>query len=179
MVLGVSTAAIAASFVINLNTITDSFTSHVTNLFAGASYNERVETVTQARQLWEAHPWLGNGPGSFGPSVAADPLAFPDQGWKIVNNEYIELLAENGLIGLIAILVIAFIALIRTVKALLQPHIDPLLHGLLVACAAAFVGILVQYNTFSTLYLFHIWFVVGLLIALQNMILQPVSKDVI
>jgi len=40
---------------------------------------------------------------------------------------------------------------------------------------AAFVGILVQYQTFSILYIMHIWFVIGMLISVQNLIQKNVS----
>jgi len=37
---------------------------------------------------------------------------------------------------------------------------------------AAFVGVLVQYQTFSILYIMHIWFLIGFMISVQNIILK-------
>jgi hypothetical protein len=61
---------------------------------------------------------------------------------------------------------------VRSVKALIRVR-DPFMQAVLSGVFVGFIGILVQYNTFSILYIVHIWFTVGLLIALQNMVLHP------
>ena len=79
---------------------------HVTNLFSGASYSERVHMYEIALNAFTQHPWLGVGPGGFGPFASIHPYVIPSDGWNIVNNEYLELLAENGVLGLITMLTI-------------------------------------------------------------------------
>ncbi len=165
-------AGIGASQVMDLGAVTQQFTSHVTQLFVGASYAERVDTISSAFAAWRTHPLVGIGPGAFGPWYAAYPLTTPAGGWNIVNNEYIELLAEHGVLGLGAFLLLCAVLIVRSVKALRAPGYRDV-KILLIALLAAFIGILVQYNTFSVLYIMHIWCVMGLLVALQNMILFP------
>ena len=146
--------------------------SHAQNLFGGAAYEERVERYEQAIAIWHRHPLIGSGPGSFGALVATHPLQQPEEGWAIVNNEPLELLIETGVLGLAIIIIIAAILIIRSL-ALIRATQNPELKTLLVVFLAAFIGILVQYQTFSILYIMHIWFVVGVLIAIQNTIKSP------
>lgn len=143
--------------------------SHVTNLFVGASFNERVHMYTIAFKAFAEHPWLGIGPGGFGPFASAHPYIVPHDGWNIVNNEYLELLAENGILGLLSMLAVFAIVSIRSVAAIVRTQ-DTFLRSTLIGCLAAFIGILVQYNTFSILYIMHIWFLIGCMIAMQNII---------
>ncbi len=145
------------------------FISHAKNLFGGAAYEERVERYEQALNLWHQHPLIGSGPGSFGPLVAIHPLQQPEEGWAIVNNEPLELLAETGIFGLVIMGLIVIILIIRSL-ALARFTQNQEFKALLVAFLAAFIGIIVQYQTFSILYIMHIWFTIGMLIAIQNII---------
>ncbi len=173
-----SAAVILASVIflqaMNVQTVSENFFGHVSNLFGGASYNERVEMYEIARSAWMTHPWIGIGPGSFGPYASWHAYVVPEHGWNIVNNEYLELLAEQGLLGLLTIVMLFCLLIVRSVKALLRST-DPLVRTIHVGVLAGFIGILVQYNTFSVLYIVHIWFIIGLLIALQNMSLNPAT----
>lgn len=157
---------------LNVGDQLQNFLYHVTNLFDGASYVERVDTVDEAMTIWREHPLFGIGPGSFGPYVSYHPLIVPGDGYQIVNNEYIELLAETGLIGLALYCVIILVIIIRSIKAYRQAN-DPYHKALLVGLTAAYIGIVVQYNTFSVLYIMHIWFAIGMIIVVQNIILCP------
>lgn len=155
---------------LNITEQVDTFKQHITNVFDGASYVERVETFSLAYDMWLEHPWIGYGPGSFGPYAALHPLRAPTEGYKIVNNEYIELLAETGILGLAAFGVVIFSLFIRSWKAL-RRGTNPELKAILVGLVMALLGIVVQYNTFSVLYIMHIWFTIGMLIAVQNLLL--------
>lgn len=170
-VIGTVVTLLALRF-LNVGEQLTSFMDHVTNLFGGASYDERVETFVTAETIWTNHPWIGIGPGSFGPFASYHPRIVPGEGYAIVNNEYIELLAETGVFGLLCFLGIMIILLTRSIKAWRCSASDPLLRAILVGLTAALCGILVQYNTFSVLYITHIWFTIGLLIAVQNIILH-------
>lgn len=156
---------------LNVNEQIEDYTEHVANIFGGASYDERIETFAIAEEIFWQHPWIGIGPGSFGPYASYHPLIVPNEGYKIVNNEYIELLAETGVLGFTAIVCLVVMLYIRSWKALRQTN-NLFLKATLLALVAAFTGILVQYNTFSVLYIMHIWFTIGLMVSIQNIILH-------
>lgn len=148
----------------------DKFEEHILNVFYGASFDERVYTIEQAQQAWHEHPWVGIGVGAFGPWAAPHPQYMPEDGWLIVNNEPIEILAETGIIGLLVFIGIMTMLVIRSLRAIRTTR-DTYLRAVMVALLAALVGVLVQYQTFSTLYIMHVWFLIGLMIAVQNIIL--------
>lgn len=78
----------------------------------------------------------------------------------IVNNETLELLSETGVIGLAAFLLF----LIVLFRENTDHHADDA-EPIRTACIAALLGMLAQYQTFSTLYIMHVWFTIGLLLA--------------
>lgn len=140
-------------------------------LFEGASFFDREATFRQAWELFLAHPWLGVGIGNFGPEVAIHPQTVPTGGWLIVNNELLEVLAETGLAGLVPFLLVIGVLVVRSLRALIVVR-DPWLRSILLGLFAAFIGVLVQYQTFSTLYIMHVWVLVGLLVAAQNLAMK-------
>ncbi len=150
----------------------ETFTEHVQSVFAGPSFAERVVTMEKARELFWHSPLVGSGPGSFGPFAAAHPLVKPESGWLIVNNETLELLAETGLLGFLSIGASVLILFVRSLRSLRTTG-SPFLHGVHLAAFGAFLGVLMQYQTFSVLYIMHVWFLAGLLVAAQNALLKP------
>jgi O-antigen ligase len=139
-----------------------SFVAHVTNVESGAAVVERLNTFSSGFAAFRSSPWIGIGIGGYGPFTAVYPWQEPDAGWAIVNNEPIELLAETGIVGL-AFFLAFLIAVFRTSSGTLGS--DPDLKAIRIGALAALIGMLVQYQTFSTLYVMHIWFTVGLLLA--------------
>ncbi|MFA5030415.1 MAG: O-antigen ligase family protein [Patescibacteria group bacterium] len=140
------------------------FTRQATDLFGGASFADRASTVSQAWDIIKQNPF-GVGPGNFGPAVAIHPLVEPYGGWLIVNNIYLEVWAEEGIVGLLgflALCIYVFLAVLRTYWG----EKDLFRKSLLLAVGAAFVAILAQYMTFSILYIMHIWFCIGLALTL-------------
>lgn len=154
--------------------IVEQFLSHVTNLFVGASYNERVHMYELAWSAFSKHPLIGVAAGGFGPFVSHHPLIVPGQGWNIVNNEYLELLAEHGFFGFITMMSIFALVAVRSITAIYKAR-DPWIKTLLIGCVAAYAGILAQYNTFSVLYIMHVWCLIGFLVALQEYVLRERS----
>lgn len=150
----------------------EAFQRQALEITSGASYTERAGTITDAIEIWKAHPIFGVGPGNFGPHVARNPLVTPEKGWLIVNNETIELLAETGIVGLGIFILILIVLAIRSMHALRAACIDPSLKAILTGVYAAFLATIVQYQTFSTLFILHIWFLIGFLVALQNIALK-------
>lgn len=171
--------AIAGGFLLGLSAnareAVDTFWKQAFNFSSGSSIEERQGTITDAFRAWRGHPYLGIGPGNFGPFVAERPLVVPDSGWLIVNNETIELLAETGVVGLGVFAIVLIVLTIKTLQAFFVAR-DPYLRTVLLGAFAAFVGIFIQYQTFSTLFVLHIWFLMGLLVALQNVSKQPYEK---
>jgi len=154
----------------------EKFTEHIGNAFYGASYDERVDTFENAISAWRGHPFIGVGVGGFGPYMAPHPYYMPKDGWRIVNNEFIEILAENGILGLFAFSLFLLILIIRSIKAIIKTS-DSYLRAIMVALLGTLVGIIVQYQTFSTLYIMHVWFLIGLMIACQNIIFSSYARQ--
>lgn len=155
----------------------DEFIGHILikDFATGDSIQGRLHLTLVALQAFDWHRILGVGIGNYGPYYAFYPAVMPKEGWAIVNNQYIETLAETGIIGFSAFLVLILTILVRSVKAFLHAT-DSFLKATILGLLAAFVGVLVQYTTFSTLYIIHIWVLIGLLIGVQNIIFKN-TKD--
>lgn len=151
------------------------YIEHTTSYQEGAGVVERYQTYEDAFDMIWRHPWLGVGIGNFGPEVAQIPWLAPKDGWLIVNNEALELWAETGIFGLFAIVLIIVMLIIRTI-AVFRQSCDPLVKTLLVGMMIALFGIIIQYQTFSILYIVHIWFLIGLIVATQNICLNTENK---
>lgn len=165
---------LAAFFTTSRETMTALFFRHVTTVTDGAAYDERAETFGKAVEAFLMQPWIGVGVGGYGPFVAAFPLVKPDAGWAIVNNEPLELLAETGVIGFAAFVVFLVMVFLQAktpdARASDAASSDAKAAGddagaVRIGAFAALVGMLVQYQTFSTLYVMHVWFTIGLLLA--------------
>jgi hypothetical protein len=136
------------------------FQTQQVNISNGESSEGRTITRNLAIKAFESHPVLGIGPGAFGAYAAKE---MPDRfgGDKsIVNNEPLELLAETGLAGLLtlgAFLIYLLLGVVRAPKP--DRAVTVLAYGLLLAAGA----IALQYQLFSTLYITHVWVVIGLL----------------
>ncbi|RJO59647.1 hypothetical protein C4546_00975 [Candidatus Parcubacteria bacterium] len=155
---------------------TQKFGQHIQALFTGASFEERVATFDLANQAFHEQPWVGIGPGQFGPYASINPFFEPEDGWKIVNNLTLELLAETGILGLLAMACVFIVIFWRSLRVLKTPT-SPNLRAFLIGGTAALVGILVQYQTFSILYIMHVWVAIGLVVAAQNIILKQAHVD--
>ena len=147
----------------------ETFLRQATNITQGPAVVERTSAYEEAWKLFKEHPWLGIGVGNFGPVYAEHSQIIPEEiGWPIVNNEFLEILAEVGIfefLSFLAFIVVLIVYSIRAIKLTKDSYLKTILIGLLIA----FCGILVQYQTFSTLYILHIWFLIGLMIAVSNL----------
>lgn len=163
----VTIQALSAYDVTTPGSLTDTFLEHVTTVTSGAAYEERLETFERSLLAFEQHPFIGVGIGGYGPFSATFPNQEPAVGWAIVNNEPLELLAETGIIGLGAMLALLAYLLYLGSRKLVSSlgEIEPVRIGVF----AALIGIIVQYQTFSTLYIMHVWFTIGLLIAISRL----------
>jgi O-antigen ligase len=128
----------------------------------------RLQAYEQAIVFWKESPIIGIGVGNYGPKVKDFPDPSTVTGWDIVNNEYLEILAETGVLGLGAFLLILVLLFWRAAIAYYKTN-DIFLKSLIVGLSAALVGILVQYIFFSTLYIMYIWVLIGLIIGVENL----------
>jgi len=126
----------------------------------------RLDNFQRAFTFFQASPIHGVGVGNYG--VVAGGYS-KEWGWGIVNNEYLEVLAETGLVGFIPFAIFLLAIFIRGFRVIRIAK-DNQARLLQVCLLAGLAGILVQYLTFSTLYIMHIWLFIGLTIASQNII---------
>lgn len=140
----------------------------------GESGFGRLQAFGQAIEAWETSPLVGIGLGNFGPYIKHYPVEKPDAGWDIVNNEYLELLAETGMLGLGSVLLLLIVIFSRSLTAYRAAN-DEYFRAVLVGLTAALVAIFAQYIFFSTFYIIHIWVLFGLIVGVQNLILKPTS----
>ena len=162
----------AAAIFLFSSQATQEFLFHASNLFGGASYLERVDTFAAAWRTIVQHPIFGIGMGNFGPWFAPHPLLSPETGWAIVNNEYIEVWAEMGIVGLASFMGFIAALIIPSIQAIHRATPYRYEGAIMIGLFAAFMGTLVQYLTFSGLFIMHIWFLIGLMVAMHTIILH-------
>lgn len=132
--------------------------------------DDRTRNRTIALEAWKQYPVFGIGPGNFDAyAVSVFPPYLDSEGYVIVNNQPIELLAESGLVGFMVFLSFALVVFYKNVMHLVRDAKlkDPVS---LVAISGLIylVALVIQYQTFSTLYIVHIWFVIGITMAVAR-----------
>lgn len=141
------------------------FQSQITNVDASLPVSDRGVTRSLAAKAFSQHPVLGIGPGNFG-NFAHDQLPeyAPSQ---TVNNIMLEVLAETGLLGFGALLMFG-LSLVR--KAILVTKQKQNQHSYVwcLGLLLYLIATLIQYQSFSPLYIIHIWVSTGLLIGLTS-----------
>ena len=155
----------------------EEFIKHVSveDFTEGESVQGRLSEFDYALEMSETNPWFGVGIGNYG--AAKKPYAdYAEMDvWDIVNNQYIELLAETGYVGLGAFILIIIVVIWRSIIAFYRTQ-EPIIKFTLAGLLAAFIGTLVQYNFFSTLYIIHIWVLIGLLVAVGSLSLTKKTQ---
>ncbi|HLB32163.1 MAG TPA: O-antigen ligase family protein [Patescibacteria group bacterium] len=137
------------------------------------SVGGRLGTYRLAWQQFRTKPILGHGPGSFG------PLATPNNqslnGYGIVNNEYLEILAETGAVGLMVFL--GFLVTLAYEAWRGYNRSDSAKRQTIFYLGLGLLAVFIQYNFFSTLYIIYIWAFLALLRSQfdnpNNVILKP------
>ena len=117
---------------------------------------ERINSGTLALELYRENPISGVGLGQFGPYFAHFPFDTPDTGWQTANNETLEILAENGILGFLPILLFYLYLIFRQIVGLLKSK-TALAKKLNLGFLIALLGIGVQWQFFSTLYIIYIF----------------------
>lgn len=151
-------------FKVNGQNASKGFRDHSVAMFQDTNKDgssmDRLTTYKIAFGYFKEEPVLGNGLGSFG--LHYTPKEKQNEGiYSTVNNEYIELLAENGIVGLGLFLAFLISMLILVVKKIKSNRVaeNNLLIPIFLGCLAIFI----QYNFFSTLYIIYIWVFLALL----------------
>lgn len=107
---------------------------------------------------------LGIGAGQFGPYVQNN-MTGTDGGWLIVNNEPLEMLLELGLVGVMLFIVFGFF-LVRDSMQFITSNRSKESGMIVLALLGYMFATAIQYQTFSTLYIMHVWVAIGLLMAI-------------
>lgn len=128
--------------------------------------NDRLRNRKIAIMAFKDEPLLGIGPGNFSQYAIAEYPKYKKAAPVIVNNEPLELLAEAGIIGFILfVLFVGWIwssVLINYLKSDLRgSRLSYWAPALLIYA----IALAIQYQTFSTLYVMHVWVIIGLLMA--------------
>ena len=133
--------------------------------------DDRTRNRTIALEAWQQNPLLGIGPGNFdGFAVAAFPPYADSEGYVIVNNQPIELLAESGLVGFTIFLSFAVVVVFNNIVYIVHDKkLKSSASLLAIAGLMYLVALAIQYQTFSTLYILHIWLVFGVMMGVARL----------
>jgi len=146
---------------------TESLVNQATNL---TSQDDRVRNRTIAIHAFKSQPVLGVGPGNFNQFAIGEYPAYADIAPVIVNNEPLELLAEAGIIGFIIFVVfVGWWYLLVAGRYLQNKFKGNYLIYWVPAVLIYLITLAIQYQTFSTLYVMHVWVMIGILIAMGLM----------
>jgi O-antigen ligase len=144
-------------------------------------YNKSESTVSRLSEGqnaiidWQEHKFFGVGLGNFGGSRTNYDINDPKT-LDIVNDEYLEVLAETGIFGFGTFLILIIAIISRSVYVVRQiSKKDNSLQPLVVCLTAGLIGMLSQYFFFSTLGIIHIWVTIGLLVAIQSIALKELK----
>ena len=151
------------------------YSDQLTNYEVGDFKADRTYTRKIALEAFKENPWLGVGPGNFGRYINAKDTRYPIS--QIVNNEPDELLAETGVLGFGVFFAFALALGINAIRQLrrFDTPMTQLGWGLLFYLFAA--GI--QYYSFSTLYIVHIWVAIGLLLGITFALQRRPSRHIL
>lgn len=133
---------------------------------ASAAEGGRIARWSQAVDYWEADPATGLGLGRFGGGVAI--ANFPNSAYS-VDNFYLKLATETGLMGLGAFLLLIFSALRlgrRSIEQVKDNYLKTLGTGIFVGLVAVLGHNMVENMFEFPLMATYFWFLLGLLAAL-------------
>jgi len=140
---------------------------HTTNFSSQTSVSDRLQSSETAIVLVQSNPIIGVGPGNFGRYVVkAYPATFVDPN-QIANNETLEILAEVGIIGFALLVTFALTLLWRGLHFSVKQNSREA-NIWFFATAAMLAAFVVQWQTFSTLYVTHIWVMIGVYLAVLH-----------
>lgn len=125
----------------------------------------RIDHFKEAYRLFKTKPILGIGVGNYGVVNRLQPYS-KKYGYKIVNNFYLETLAELGILGFGAFLVLIYFLGSKCWTSMHNLSHDAQIGALVLLTVLLAVG--VQANFFSTIYIIFLWVLIGLIDALPQ-----------
>lgn len=144
--------AAAAMMAFGLLAIPAGTRAHLATLVVGGrdgSAAYRLDIAADTLRLWAARPWLGSGLGAYADALPPLKRAHGDVRTTHAESDALELPAEAGLLGLLALAVLARAAL-RVAHDQLQSTRDPLRKGLALGAAGGLAALaahsLVDFN---------------------------------
>lgn len=141
--------------------------NHILNTFSTqqASNAERLSFLDSAFNILPNNALFGVGSGNFGP-VSQFNVPLPDGGWLIVNNVYLEIWIENGILALTIFIAFLFWVLFATFPRNIQKNnYSDILY---ISLFASLVGYLAQWITFSPIFIMPIFIIIGLLVSFRK-----------
>lgn len=150
-------------------------TESTAKLFSSNSYRERRAALSQAVASIEQAPLAGIGIGGFGYKLKHYPKERSAGDRVAINNQFLEVAVETGLVGLLFYL--GFIGSIlrlgwRSLKT--KANVQPRIY--LVGLLAGICSVLIQLLSFSGFYISYIWVNLGLLAGLAWQLDLPRPK---
>lgn len=142
------------------------YTSQLTNTGLDAG-DERAISRKQAINIIKSEKvvvLIGIGPGQFGPFITNNGENKND--WPIVNNLPLEILVEEGALGLLLLLAFLVLVMYLTFRSINLKKPISINEVLRLSLLAYLLTQFIQYQAFSTLYVIHLWLVIGLLMGL-------------
>lgn len=127
----------------------------IDDIATGESVIDRKDTMRISTKQFYLHPF-GIGAGAFGalPQFRSD---IASEGYQTVNNLYLEILAEEGFLGLLFFVLFLIYYLINMVRGDTKDKL------FLMVSLSLITALLIQYLFFSTLYIIYIWVVLAML----------------
>jgi hypothetical protein len=166
-----TTLLMVSAFSVQLNPKTSgvgNYLSHATTLTsnAGAADSDRSANRRLALQAFKSSPLLGVGIGNFGYYAQRHDIRYAHKPMVVVNDEYLEVLAETGLLGAVTLAGFALALAWQVYRA--WPQLDADKRLWVGGLAAVLFAAAIQFYAVSTLYLIQVWFAAGLLLALTR-----------
>lgn len=132
---------------------------------AKSSNKGRVEFWGRAVKIWEQNPIFGTGIGTAGDSVATRH-DMPGATW--IDNQYVKLLAETGLIGIVTYLAMIFAPILNGIKSVFgSKQRGTYLYALNAGITAALFGLIVENVTAAIIedlnVTTHFWVLIAIL----------------
>jgi len=142
-------------------------TDHIVNIFSDKQVStfERLSFLNDALNLVYNNIIVGIGSGNYGPRVQNN-IAQSDGGWLIVNNVYLEIWLEQGLTAMLIFISMMVSYLVKAVDKLWKYRIKLSIEKLitLISLISGLVGYLLQWLTFSPIFIMPVFLILGLLV---------------
>lgn len=133
------------------------------------SQDDRVRNRQLAIDAFKTTPVFGIGPGNFSNYAVSRYPAYSQVAPVSVNNEPLELAAEAGVIGFsLFVLYVGWTYVMVFGRYLKRSFNNEHAAYWVPAVLVYMIALAIQYQTFSTLYVMHVWVIIGLLIAFSG-----------